>query len=57
MSCSSYSSSYSFSVHPGPDGYEEFASSIRSAFSLPPESELNISFTCDEPLTGEPRTH
>ncbi|PNH02771.1 hypothetical protein TSOC_011217 [Tetrabaena socialis] len=44
---------YSFEVQPGPDGYRRFTSAIRSAFSLPEDSELNITFTCDEPATGK----
>lgn len=34
-------------------GYHEFTESIRRAFSLPSDSELNITFTCDEPSSGE----
>jgi hypothetical protein len=34
-------------------GYQEFTESIRRAFSLPSDSELNITFTCDEPSSGE----
>lgn len=44
---------YSFEVKPGPEGYREFTEAIRKAFSLPEESELNITFTCDEPSSGE----
>ena len=44
---------YSFEVKPGPDGYRQFTEAIRRAFSLPDDSELNITFTCDEPTTGE----
>ena len=40
---------YSFEVKQGPGGYEEFADRVRYAFSLPSDSELNITFTCDEP--------
>ncbi|GFR40564.1 hypothetical protein Agub_g1140 [Astrephomene gubernaculifera] len=47
---------YSFEVQPGPDGYRRFTAAIRSAFSLPEDSELNITFTCDEPNT-EPVTN
>lgn len=43
---------YSFEVKPGPDGYRLFTESIRRAFSLSDDSELHITFTCDEP-TGE----
>lgn len=43
---------YSFEVKPGPDGYRQFTLAIRRAFSLPEDSELNITFTCDEPCTG-----
>ncbi len=42
---------YSFEVKPGPDGYKAFTEAIRRAFSLPQDSELNITFTCDEPST------
>ena len=40
---------YSFEVAPGPDGYRKFTEAIRLAFELPDDSELNITFTCDEP--------
>lgn len=40
-------------VKPGPDGYRAFTEAIRRAFSLPEDSELNITFTCDEPSTGQ----
>lgn len=43
---------YSFEVKPGPDGYRQFTEAIRRAFNLPDDSELNITFTCDEPTTG-----
>lgn len=43
----------SFEVRPGPEGYRHFTESIRKAFKLPEDSELNITFTCDEPSTGE----
>ncbi|GLC67650.1 hypothetical protein PLESTF_000586700 [Pleodorina starrii] len=46
---------YSFEVQPGPDGYRRFTAAIREAFSLPEDSELNITFTCDEPNSGETR--
>lgn len=42
---------YSFEVKPGPDGYRQFTEAIRRAFNLPDDSELNITFTCDEPST------
>ena len=41
---------YSFEVRPGPDGYKQFTEAIRKAFNLPDDSELNITFTCDEPV-------
>lgn len=44
---------YSFEVKPGIDGYRSFTEAIRKAFSLPDDSELNITFTCDEPSTGQ----
>lgn len=43
---------YSFEVKPGLDGYKQFTEAIRRAFNLPEDSELNITFTCDEPSTG-----
>ena len=43
---------YSFEVKPGPAGYKQFTQAIREAFSLPEDSELNITFTCDEPSQG-----
>ena len=43
---------YSFEVKPGPAGYREFTEAIRRAFNLPQDSELNITFTCDEPTAG-----
>lgn len=43
-------------VKPGPEGYRQFTESIRRAFSLPDDSELNITFTCDEPTTGDARS-
>lgn len=43
---------YSFEVKPGLAGYQDFTEAIRRAFSLPEDSELNITFTCDEPSTG-----
>ena len=44
---------YSFEVKPGPAGYRQFTEAIRQAFHLPEDSELNITFTCDEPSTGK----
>ena len=44
---------YSFEVEPGPSGYEKFTAAIRNAFHLPEDSELNITFTCDEPTVPE----
>lgn len=46
------SKTYSFTVSPGPDGYRQFTHAIRRAFRLPEDSELNITFTCDEPSSG-----
>lgn len=43
---------YSFEVKPGVEGYRQFTEAIRRAFSLPDDSELNITFTCDEPYTA-----
>ncbi|GAX76000.1 hypothetical protein CEUSTIGMA_g3443.t1 [Chlamydomonas eustigma] len=43
---------HSFEVHPGPEGYVAFTSAIRHAFSLPSDSDLNITFTCDDPISG-----
>ncbi|GAB4819363.1 hypothetical protein N2152v2_006409 [Parachlorella kessleri] len=45
---------YSFEVKPGPEGYRQFTEAIRRAFNLPDDSELNITFTCDEPTAGAP---
>ncbi len=42
-------------VKPGPEGYRQFTEAIRRAFNLPDDSELNITFTCDEPSTGDAR--
>eukprot|EP00210_Caulerpa_lentillifera_P002081 g1996.t1 len=42
---------YSFEVKPGTSGYLQFTDAIRQAFQLPADSELNITFTCDEPCT------
>lgn len=44
---------YSFDVKPGPAGYLQFTEAIRHAFQLPIDSELNITFTCDEPCTED----
>ena len=41
-------------VHPGPEGYQQFTEAIRRAFCLPDDSELNITFTCDEPTAVDP---
>lgn len=43
---------YSFEVKPGVDGYRCFTEAIRKSFELPSDSELNITFTCDEPNTA-----
>lgn len=43
---------YSFEVKPGASGYLQFTEAIRHAFQLPSDSELNITFTCDEPCTA-----
>lgn len=42
---------YSFEVKPGAEGYRRFTEAIRRAFALPEDSELNITFTCDEPTS------
>ena len=39
-----------FRVAPGPEGYKKFTSEIQKAFKLPADSDLNITFTCDEPV-------
>ena len=39
-----------FRVAPGPEGYKKFTSEIQKAFKLPPDADLNITFTCDEPV-------
>lgn len=43
---------YSFEVKPGASGYLQFTEAIRHAFQLPSDSELNITFTCDEPCSA-----
>jgi hypothetical protein len=45
---------YSFEVEHGDEGYKLFTGAIRKAFSLPGDSELNITFTCDDPISGGP---
>lgn len=52
MNVNFFSKIYSFKVMPGPEGYQEFTAAIRKSFSLPQDSELNITFTCDDPSTG-----
>lgn len=49
MNVSFGGTAYSFEVQPGANGYNEFADRVRAAFSLPEDSDLNITFTCDEP--------
>ncbi|KAK9811096.1 hypothetical protein WJX73_002158 [Symbiochloris irregularis] len=49
MNVSFGSVAYSFEVQPGPSGYQEFSERVRAAFGLPDDSDLNITFTCDEP--------
>ena len=49
MNVSFAGTAYSFEVQPGPQGYSAFADAVRQAFSLPDDSDLNITFTCDEP--------
>lgn len=44
---------FSFEVKPGVDGYRNFTEAIRRAFGLPEDSELNITFTCDEPISNQ----
>jgi len=44
---------YSFEVKPGTSGYMQFTEAIRHAFQLPVDSELNITFTCDEPCNED----
>lgn len=44
---------YSFEVRPGASGYLQFTEAIRHAFQLPTDSELNITFTCDEPCASK----
>ena len=43
----------SLTVQSGRGGYEAFTDAIRAAFALPEDSDLSISFSCDDPLTGE----
>ncbi len=42
-------------IRPTPllQGYKAFTCAIRRDYTLPRDSELNITFTCDEPLSGE----
>lgn len=47
---------YSFEVKPGTSGYLQFTDAIRQAFQLPADSDLNITFTCDEPCTEAGKT-
>ena len=49
MNVSFGGTAFSFEVQPGPEGYSEFADRVRAAFCLPDDSDLNITFTCDEP--------
>lgn len=46
---------YSFEAQAGVSGYQQFTQAIRTAFSLPLESVLNITFTCDDPTSGASR--
>lgn len=48
---------YSFEVQPGPKGYTNFADAVRAAFNLPEDSDLNITFTCDEPCHPGDASH
>lgn len=43
---------YSFEVAPGLSGYFQFTAAIRHAFQLSSGSDLNITFTCDEPTSS-----
>ena len=53
MNVSFEGKTYSFEVKPGSTGYMQFTEAIRQAFQLPIDSELNITFTCDEPCNDE----
>ena len=53
MNVSFEGKTYSFEVKPGSNGYLQFTEAIRQAFQLPIDSELNITFTCDEPCNDE----
>ena len=53
MNVSFEGKTYSFEVKPGSSGYMQFTEAIRHAFQLPSDSELNITFTCDEPCTED----
>jgi hypothetical protein len=49
MNVAFHGESHSFKVVKGLAGYQRFTQEIRSKFALPNQSELNISFTCDNP--------
>eukprot|EP00951_Prasinocladus_malaysianus_P012040 scaffold89465_cov47-Prasinocladus_malaysianus.AAC.1 len=40
---------HGFEVVPGEEGYQKFTADIHRVFNLPAGSDLNITFTCDEP--------
>ena len=40
-------------VASGPDGLHEFTKSIREKFGLTEDANINVSFGCREPLTGD----
>lgn len=44
-----------FNVQPGDHGYKKFTADIKHAFGLPEDCDLNITFTCDEPVAEEPQ--
>lgn len=55
MNVSFHGVSMCFEVQPGPEGYKKFVDEIVRAYSLPEGSEMNITFTCDEPMEPENR--
>lgn len=50
MKISLHGATKCFEVEPGPEGYKRFVEAIRQAYGLPTDSQLSITFTCEEPL-------
>ena len=40
-------------VSPGPNGLNDFTKSIREKFGLKEDANINVSFGCREPMTGD----